>query len=145
MNILLHTNQLEELDKALEVSIQIFEPSFEEHQKYHDKNDWLNKLNDGGLLVTAWDDKKVVGFSISYPKEQKFHVWNVGVLKEYRKLGIWKNMYNEIEKFAKGRKFEQLTLNTYKDKFPGMYNFVLDSGFTELKTEGDKSFFIKKL
>jgi len=145
MNITLHINQIKEFEKALEVSNQVFEPSPEELQKYHDKNDWLNKINSGGLMVGAWDDKKMVGFSICYPKEGKFHIWNVGVLKEYRKLGIWKMMYGEIEKFAKERRFDQLTLNTYKVKFPGMYRFVLDNGFTEYKTEGEKSFFIKKL
>ena len=145
MDITLHINQTEELDKALVVSKQVFKPSMEELQKNHDRNDWLDKINNGGLLVTAWNDKNMVGFSICYPKEWAFHIWNVGVLKEYRKLGIWKMMYEEIEKFSKKKKFDQLTLNTYKAKFPGMYNFVSDKGFTKYKTEGEKSFFTKEL
>lgn len=145
MNITLHINELKELGEALEVSNQVFEPSAEELQKYHNKNDWLTKINSGGLLITACVDKKIIGFSICYPKKESFHIWNVGVLKEYRKLGIWKMMYEEIEMFAEKKKFNQLTLNTYKVNFPSMYNFVLYNGFVEYKTEGEKSFFVKKL
>lgn len=101
MNLKLHINQLDDLDKVLELSILVFEPPLENIKKYHDKSDWLIKIENGGLLVSAWDNERVVGFSICYPKEGKFHIWNVGVLKEYRKLGIWKMMYEEIEKFAK--------------------------------------------
>lgn len=143
MKITLHINRLEELDGALRVSNQVFKPSPQEIQKYHDRNDWLNKLNNGGLLITSWVDNKIVGFSICYPREEKFHIWNVGVLKEYRKLGIWKEMYGEIEKFAKEKGFNHLTLNTYKAKFLEMYNFVLSNGYVEHKTEGEKSFFYK--
>lgn len=145
MRITLHLNVLEDLDQALEISNQVFEPSPEELQKYHDKSDWLNKINNGGLLVTSWDDNKMVGFSLCYPKEEKFHIWRVGVLKEYRKHGIWKMMHDEIKKFAKERKFKRLTLNTYKAKFPGMYAFVLGNGYVEYKTEGEKSFFTKAI
>ena len=145
MNTTLHINRLEELDKALKISNQVFEPSPEETQKYHNKNDWLNKINNDGLLITAWDDNKMVGFSVCYSKEQKFHIWNVGVLKAYRKLGIWKKMHSEIEKFAKEKNFKHLTLNTYKAKFPLMYAFVLNNGYVEYKTEEEKSFFIKEI
>lgn len=145
MKITLHINQLEELDKALGISNKVFEPSLEELRKYHNRNDWLNKINNGGLFITAWDGDKIVGFSICYPKEQKFHIWNVGVLKEYRKFGIWRTMHNEIVKFAKEKNFKQLTLNTYKAKFPGMYNFVLGNGYEEHGTEGEKSFFTKTI
>ncbi len=145
MKIVLHTNKQEDVDSALDVSKKVFEPSKEELLKYHDKTDWLNKINSGGLLVTAWDDKNIVGFSICYPKEKILHIWNVGVIKDYRKHGIWKMMYEEIEKFANKKKFDQLTLNTYKDKFPSMYNFVLNNGYTVYKTEEDKSFCIKEI
>ncbi|MDO8503343.1 MAG: GNAT family N-acetyltransferase [bacterium] len=145
MKIALHTNQLQELDQALEISNQIFDPSPKELQKYHDKNDWLNKINNGGLLVTAWNDNKIVGFSICHPKEQNFHIWNVGVLKDYRKLGIWKLIHEELQKFAKEKGYQHLTLNTYKSRFPGMYGFALDNGYVEYKTEGEKSFFTKTI
>ena len=74
MKIILHINRPEELDKALEISNKVFKPSTEELQKYHNKDDWSNKINNGGLLITAWDNKKIVGFSICYPKEGKFHI-----------------------------------------------------------------------
>jgi len=145
MKTKLHINQLEELDEVLAISNEIFEPSSEELQKYHNRDDWSGKLNNGGLMITAWNDNKMVGFSICYPKENGFHIWNVGVLKEYRRQGIWEIMHEIIQKFGRENNYNHLTINTYKDKFPGMYKFVLNNGYTEYKTEGDKSFFIKEL
>ena len=143
MEIVLHINKYEELDKALDISNQVFKPSAEELLKYHNKNDWSNKIDNGGLLITAWDNKKIVGFSICYPKEGNFHIWNVGVLENYRGFGVWKKMYEAIQKFALEKKFKQLTLNTYKNKFPNMYSFCLERGFREYKAEVGKSYFIK--
>ncbi len=141
----IHLNKVEDIDEVLALSYKIFTPSPEENKKYHNKDDWIDKINNHGLLVTAWDGDKIIGFSICYSKHETFHIWNVGVLEEYRRHGIWKMMYEEIKKFATKENFETLTLNTYKSRFPGMYNFVLKNGFTEYKTEGEKSFFMKRL
>ena len=143
MRITLHQNQVKELEQALRVSIRIFEPSSKEKRKYHNKNNWHKKIVNNGLFITAWKDEKMVGFSICYPKKNSLHIWNVGVLKEHRKLGVWKAMYGEIMKYALENRFNNITLNTYKNKFPGMYAFCLKNGFKEYKTEKGKSFFIK--
>lgn len=143
MKLTLHKNQLEDLDQALEISKTIFKPSPKELQKYHNKNDWLKKINEGGLLISVLNEREMVGFAVCYPKASKFHIWNVGVLKESRKAGIWKKMYKEIIKYAKGKNFKHLTINTYKTKYPRMYSFVLDNDYKEYKTKGDKSFFVK--
>jgi GNAT superfamily N-acetyltransferase len=145
MNIKLNINKLEELDKVLEVSKEIFKPGQEEERKYHNKEDWLRKIENDGLLIVAKDKNLVTGFSICYPKDDKFHIWNVGVLGNYRRFGVWKQIYESIIKFARKKSFKHLTLNTYKNKFPNMYKFCLKNGFEEYKTEGEKSFFVKEI
>lgn len=149
MNLKFNLNKIEELDEALAVSIKIFNPSKKIICKYHDKNDWLNKINNGGLFISALNNGKVIGFAICYPEENNFHIWNVGVLKEYRRFGVWKEMFNRILSFAAQKNFRHLTLNTYKTKYPNMYSFCLKNGFEEYKKEykieGEKSFFVKRI
>lgn len=145
MKIVLHINQLDELDEVLKISNEVFNPSLEELEKYHNKADWKQKISGGGLLISALADNRIVGFSICYPKDGNFHIWNVGVLNEYRKQGVWKLMHEEITKYAKRKGYNKLTLNTYKKKFPRMYAFALSNGYKEYRTEWEKSFFIKVL
>jgi ribosomal protein S18 acetylase RimI-like enzyme len=148
--IILRVNKKEDLDVVLQLAEEVFKPNKEEKQKYHKKSDWQEKL-DNGLLVSAFVGEKIVGFAICYKKENDLHVWNVGVLEEYRKNGIWRMMFEEVMKFAKNKQFKTLSLNTYKEKFPGMYNFCKSESFVEYATEFDslsgctKSKFSKKL
>lgn len=145
MNLQISINKIKELDAVLDISRKVFEPSMEEIRRYHDRNDWLEKINNGGLLITVSDNMTPVGFAICYSKENYLHIWNVGVLEDYRKLGIWNEMYEHIIHFAELNKFKHLSLNTYKEKFPHMYSFCIKNGFREVKTEDGKSFFMKDI
>lgn len=143
MKIRLRVNKYQDIDEAIGLSNVIFEPSLEEIQRYHNRDDWLKKINNGGLLVTAWYGKKMVGYSYCFPERPKLHISSVGVLKEYRRLGIWKMMHEEIVKFGIKNSFKNLTLNTHKEQFPEIYAFCVSNGYEEYKTDGKKSFFIK--
>ncbi|MFA7301241.1 MAG: GNAT family N-acetyltransferase [Candidatus Shapirobacteria bacterium] len=149
-NIVLNINKIDQIDEVLEVGEEVFKPNKEEKEKYHKKEVWLNKI-ENGLLISASVDNKIVGFAICYKKETDLHIWNVGVLEEYRKFGIWKKMYNEVVKFAIENEYESISLNTYKEKFLGMYTFCIKEGFVEYKIEFDefqnttKSMFRKKI
>lgn len=135
-DIVLRLNKAEDLDQVLQVSEEVFKPSPQEREKYQKKSDWLEKMNDG-LLISAVVDDKIVGFAICYKKERDLHIWNVGVLSGYRKRGIWRRMYEEIIKFATKNNYLEVSLNTYKDKFPGMYGFCKKMGFVEHNVELD--------
>jgi ribosomal protein S18 acetylase RimI-like enzyme len=145
MRFSLRLNHLEDLDEVIRISIIIFNPNSVKLEKYHNKEDWRQKILNNGLLIAALDNDKIIGFSICYPREGGLHIWNVGVLEEYRKLGVWKLMHNGILEFAKIKKFKKLTLNTYKNNFPGMYAFVTKNGYKEYKSEKDKYFFVKRI
>ncbi len=148
--IVVHINKIDELDEVLKVSEIIFKPNKEEKEKYHLKSIWLERINNG-LLVSSLVDNKIIGFAVCYKKEDVFHIWNVGVLEEYRKSGVWRKMYDEIVKFSIEKDFLKLTLNTYKNKYPKMFDFAIKEGFEEYRTEFDelsqdtKSMFVKIL
>ena len=145
MNIKLDINKLEDLDDTIEVSKKIFNPTPEEEKIYHNKKDWLKKIKNNGLLITARANNELVGFSICYSKGNKLHIWIVGVLEKNRRFGIWKQMHQSISNYAQKNDLKHLTLNTYESRFPGMYNFCLKNGFKEYKVEKGKSFFIKNI
>ena len=106
--IILKINNTEDLDEILLVSEAVFKPNEQEREKYENKSDWLEKIKNG-LLVSAVIDNKIVGFSICYKKEDDFHVWKVGVLDEFRGIGIWRKMYDEIIKYAAENGFQKVT------------------------------------
>lgn len=145
------TNPIEDIDKVLETAKLVFKPTTEEILKYHKKEVWLNKINSGGLLLAIYDDNIITAFAICDKRENTLHIWNVGVLPNYRKLGYWEKMHDQILKFAKEKEFKRLTLNTYKERFPNMYNFVITHGYKLVSEEFDelqkctKSYFEKNI
>jgi len=130
-------NNSDDLPEALKLAEDIFQPNEAEKIKYHNPIDWKRRM-DNGLLVLARKEDIPVGFAISYEKEGALHIWNVGVLEEYRRLGIWKAIYEAIMRFAKENNYKKVTINTFKEKFPGMYNFLINNEFVEYKTEIDQ-------
>lgn len=127
---------LEYLDDALFVSKVIFEPTLIEEEKYHNKEDWKKKIENGGVLVIGKVDGKVVGFIVAYKTaDEVMHVWNAGVLSEYRKLGIFSNMFEELAVKSRQDGIKKMTLNTIEQKFPEMYKYVINKGFVEYERE----------
>ena len=149
-DVILTVNTIDDLDEILRVANEIFQPNLQEKEKYFNKSDWADRTING-FCISALVDDKVVGFSISYGKEKDLHIWNVGVLDKYRKMGIWHKLYEKTIEHAIKNNFRSISLNTYKEKFPDMYNFCQKEGFVEYKTEIDslsgknKSKFVKKL
>ena len=127
---------VENLDDALRVSKIVFEPTPTEEEKYHKKEDWQKKINEDGLLVIGRVDGRIVGFIVAYKtSDEVMHVWNAGVLSEYRKLGIFSNMFEELSVKCKQEGVKKLTLHTIEKKFPEMYKFVINRGFVEFEKE----------
>lgn len=135
--IILHIDEIDELDEVLEVAQKIFQPNEEEKKRYHLRSLWLERINNG-LLISAVINEKIVGFAVCYKKDDALHIWNVGVLEEYRKSGVWRKMYEKIVKYSIEKGYSRLTLNTYKNKFPGMYSFASKEGFVVYKTGFDE-------
>jgi len=149
-NIVYKINSINNLDEVLAVANEVFSPNLEEKEKYFNKSDWVDRVING-FCVSALDDKKIVGFSISYGKDKDLHIWNVGVLDKYRKMGIWHKLYEKTIEYAVKNNYQSISLNTFEKKFPNMYSFCQKEGFIKYKTEIDslsgkiKSKFVKKL
>lgn len=127
---------IEDLDSALEVSKKIYEPSSDEIEKYHNKEDWKNKLENGGVLVLGKVDEKTAGYLIaSKVSGEVLSVWNGGVLPEHNIDGIFSNMMEELAVFAKQHGFKKITLETIEKKFPAIYKLVINRGFMEYEKE----------
>ena len=70
---------VENLDEALLVARQVYNPNEEELKRFHNKEDWKTKLEKDGLLVIGKLDGKVVGFILAYKTtDEVMHVWNAG-------------------------------------------------------------------
>lgn len=129
-------NDFSNLQAVLDLSKEIFKPTPEEELLYHDLNDWKQKVNNAGLLITAISGTQVCGFAICYIKEAgSLHIWNVGVKLEFRKQGIWIKMFELIKDYARTQNIKRLTLNTYPARFPGMYKFVSENRFNLIGKE----------
>jgi N-acetylglutamate synthase-like GNAT family acetyltransferase len=127
---------VENLDTALMVSKLVFEPTKEEEEKYHNLEDWKNKIENGGVLVVGKVDGKIAGFIIAYKTaDEVMHVWNAGVLAECRKLGIFSNMFEELAVKCRQDGIKKMTLNTIEKKFPEMYKYAINKGFVEYEKE----------
>lgn len=128
-------NNISIIDLILETAKDIFNPSKEELEKYHKREIWLKKVKDGGLMVSASTDNRIVAFAICEKRNDSLHIWNVGVLSDYRRLGLWKHIHTLIVTHAIENGYKNITLNTYKDKFPNMYNFVKENDYIENNRE----------
>lgn len=126
----------ENLDEALLVSKIVFEPTPIEEEKYHNKEDWKNKIEKGGVLVVGKVDGKVVGFILAYKTaDEVMRVWNAGVISEYRKLGIFSNMFEELSVKCKQDGIKKITLHAIEQRHPEIYKFVINKGFVEFERE----------
>ncbi len=127
---------VENLDDALEVSRAVFGPNSEEIEKYHNKEDWKEKIETGGLLVIAKVDGEVAGYIVAFrTSDEVMHMWGAGVLPRFDDLGIFSNMFEEMAVKCKQDGIKKITLHTIEQKFPAMYKFVMERGFVEYEKE----------
>ena len=144
-------NDLSNIDEIISISKDVFHPSEESILKYHNKEDWLNKIKNKGLLISVYDNDVCIAYALCNKIDDDIlRIWNVGVLDEYRGLGIWNQIYNMIVNYAVQEGYKKLNLNTFKVKFPNMYKFVKKEGFNLMKEETKddgytKSYFIKDI
>jgi predicted GNAT superfamily acetyltransferase len=134
----------EMIQEAHELSVEIFGAGATDEK--HSIEKWKEHLKEGGLLLGAYDAGRLVGFKFGYQREPgSFHSWLGGVCEEYRRRGIARNLMERQEEWVRAHGYHFLTVNTYKDKFPAMYELLMSAGYQVTEQEGGKSFFRKKL
>ncbi|KKT49967.1 MAG: GCN5-related N-acetyltransferase, partial [Candidatus Collierbacteria bacterium GW2011_GWB1_44_197] len=104
---------VENLDDALRVARLVYNPNEEEIKKYHNKENWRSKIEKDGILVVGKVDGEIVGFLLAYKTtDEVMHVWNAGVLSEFRRLGIFSNMFEELAVKCRQDGIKKITLHT---------------------------------
>lgn len=107
---------------------------------------WEEHLSQHGLLLGAFDGDELVGFKFGYEREPgALHSWLGGVREPYRRRGIMRLLTEKQESWARNNGYHCVTVNTYKDKFPAMYQFLMGSGYHETEERLGKSFLRKEL
>lgn len=119
------------LEDAILVSRQI--PEFE--NAYH-KSEYKNRLkNVKHLVLTAYLNKKPVGFKIGYESQtkQNFYSWIGGVLPKYRQLGIAEKLIEYQEQWANKAGYLRILLKTRR-KHKAMIKLLQKHGFLQIGT-----------
>lgn len=136
-----------DIPAAHALSVRVFGPSAET-EKYS-LAAWQKHFYEGGLLVGAYQDGVLVGFKFGYVREPGgLHSWLGGVREESRRQGIMRALTTAQESCAREKGHAFITVNTYRDKFPRMYEFLLKSGYSVVGESGGepkKTYFRKGL
>lgn len=65
------------------------------------------------IIFVAEENGKIVGSSISYGEGDKFYLWVLGVLKDYRSKGIASKLLDLREQYAKENNFKKIYTKVY--------------------------------
>lgn len=93
------------------------------------KNNIDERLNNSGIILVAYHDKKPVACKIAYNRfnNGSLYSWLGGVLPEYRRRGIATLLNSELEKIAK-ESYQSIVFKT-RNKFKPMIHFGLKNGY----------------
>lgn len=124
-------NEIEQLDNIFKLQEDLFIPSICEQEKYSDKNEWIEKIENGGKLLTVYsDNSQLIGYAVAYPESKEvFRIWIVAVRSDFRRRGLWKAMYKIIHNYAKDNNYSKIVLTGSKARFPEMTHFAISNQY----------------
>lgn len=114
------------LEQALEVLAGL--PEFDALKPLAHYETELNKAN--SLILVAWAGDMAVGCKIGYDRFQdgSFYSWLGGVLPDYRKLGVAKQLADHQEAWAIAAGYQSIKFKT-QNRHRAMLQFALRNGF----------------
>lgn len=81
------------------------------------------------LVLVALSDEKPVGYLIGYREEaDAFYVWMSGVVKDFRRKGVLKNLMDIVIEWARKQKFDHVTIKTRNSR-RAMLAYLISNGF----------------
>lgn len=145
-----------DIPQVVQLSASIFTPIVKQLGNDEKPELWQEQLRQNGLLLGAFVEDHLAGYAFFFEKDKdsnSAHCWMTGVLEEYRGQGILSRLMDEGQRQLKAKRYTQVTVNTFEEKFPHMYAYLQKHGFTLYKEEQKewqgksvtKSFFRKKL
>jgi ribosomal protein S18 acetylase RimI-like enzyme len=138
------------------LSLDIFNPPSPREDYLHKNSVWKKHFKDNGILIGAFVEDQLAGYVFFYDREKESgssHCWMAGVAEKFRGKGLLSALMGEAQKQLKSKGYQQMTINTYSEKFPIMYSYLTKHKFELYKEEEKqsqgkmirKSFFKKKV
>ncbi|MBL7100807.1 MAG: GNAT family N-acetyltransferase [Nanoarchaeota archaeon] len=110
--------------------IEEIEKKISEFKIAYNKEQYLSRLRDKKhySIFFAVEDKKTVGYAVSYGLDDKFYIWTLAVLKEYRRKGTAEKLLQESIGAGKKFRYKKAYLKT-RNIYKNMMLLALKSGF----------------
>ncbi|MCU0353309.1 MAG: GNAT family N-acetyltransferase [Cytophagales bacterium] len=113
-------------------------PDIPELTNPHGKEEYERRLSAAPkhLILVAFDGPKPVGFKVGYERENdgSFYSWMGGVSVHYRRLGIARQLADQMETWAVAQGYHSLKFTT-RNRHRAMLVFALNNGFQIYETE----------
>ena len=81
-----------------------------------------------GIVLTAYQDDKPVGFKIGYEREGRFYSWLGGVIPSMRQAGVAGLLADHQEAWARSKGYTMVWMKT-RNRFPEMLIMAYRRGF----------------
>lgn len=103
----------------------------------YSSEEYLNRLNNKKHLIAVAElHNQLVGFKVGYEwtDNATFYSWMGGVLPEFRKMGVARNLAEFQEQYARRNGFERILMKT-RNMHKNMLIFAIASGFNIIQVE----------
>ena len=109
--------------------VEEIEKKVSEFKITYNKKQYLNRLrNRKYSIFFAIDGNKTVGYAVSYGKGEKFYIWTIAVLNDYRGKGVAKELLKKSIDAGKEFGYRKVYLKT-RNTFKNMIFLALKFGF----------------
>jgi ribosomal protein S18 acetylase RimI-like enzyme len=103
-------------------------PEFDSPKSVEEFQKQLNGKENVLVLGAFWDEQPV-GYLVGYRDEgDSFYVWLAGVVREYRRRGVLKELMGIVIEWAKKQKFDHVTIKTRNSR-RAMLAYLISNGF----------------
>lgn len=74
----------------------------------------MKKANDSSIFKATNNRDNLIAYAICYERYKGYyHIWQLGVKEKDRNKGVASGLYEKVEKYARNKKYEGVTLNTF--------------------------------
>ncbi len=109
--------------------IENIERQISEFKMPHTKKQYMTRLkNRKYSIFFAIENNKEVGYAVSYSRGNKFYIWTIAVVQEYRDKGVAKELLQKSIDAGKELGYNKVYLKT-RNTFKNMIFLALKFGF----------------
>jgi len=103
-------------------------PEFQIDSTIHDQ--LIERINNAKhpVILVAYINNQPVGYLISYERYSSCYIWLAGVLPSHRRHGIFAQLIDRVEQWARERNYNSLTIKT-RNSFKSMLLFLISHDF----------------